>query len=62
MKKRYITKSQMAQDLSEVLKISFEDAKSRLSRNPKPITEFQLIEIEGETHDLKFYLTPLKYL
>ncbi len=62
MKKRYILKAAMAKDLSEKLKISLQDAKSRLSRNPKPIKENQSIEIEGELHELEFYLTPGKFL
>lgn len=62
MKKRYISKVEMAKDLSDKLSISLQDAKSRLSRKPKPLIEIQSIEIDGEIHELKFYLTPVKFL
>ena len=58
MKKRYITKEAMAIDLSKKLGVSFETAKSQLSRKPLPLIEFQEIEIEGEVHSIKFHLTP----
>lgn len=61
MKKRYLTKSNMARALSLHLSITLQDAKSRISRE-KPISEKRIFEIEKEQIEIQFWLTPEKYL
>jgi len=65
MKKRYTSKSakenSMASDLSNALNISFADAKSRIARL-KLNEELREIQIDGEIHNIKFYITPEKWL
>jgi hypothetical protein len=63
MKKRYLTKSDMARDISVHFSISLQDAKSRLSRENPPLTlECRQFQIEGEKIKITFWLTPDKYL
>lgn len=62
MKKMYIKKINMAEDLSRKLGISLADAKSRLSRDPKPKKETHTVNIDYQEYSIPFYLTPLKYL
>jgi len=61
MKKRYLTKTNMARALSEALAISLQDAKSRISRE-KPKSEKQTFEIEGERIEIVFWLTPERFI
>jgi len=61
MKKRYFQKQLMGQDLSEKLGISLQDALSRISRQ-KPETDFHEVDVDGEKHNIRFYLTPAKWL
>jgi len=61
MKKRYLTKSNMARAMSKYLSISLQDAKSRISRE-KPTSEKRTFEIEGEQIEIIFWLTPERFL
>ena len=58
MKKGYQTKTAMAKDLAEKLGIPVITARSQLSRELKVEVEYHEFEIEGETHEIKFYVTP----
>ena len=60
MKKRYLTKSNMARALSKALAITLQDAKSRISRE-KPQSEKRTFDIEGEQIEIVFWLTPERF-
>jgi hypothetical protein len=62
MKIRYHQKKSMAEAIADKLNIGLLDAQSRLSREPKPVSETIQVVIDKEKHDINFFLTPEKYL